>query len=281
MKKLFILLLLASVLFISCSDDDDDNRPEYVMLDLSNFDLSDGVPTVFDKDGNPVKTDRYWKDTYNTGKVNIKSQIFKFSHTATSGQFPVWDGFTVSNVKDNSNHSESNRWVENQWGCMAKGGQGSEGSPFAIGYISEKTGYDDENASFAEGSYTAWIKIDDTSNKYKVKGAYICNHPWTYYSATEGDKFSPQFKSGNYLILNIYGVKNKTISKPVEYYLIDYRSTDQTKWKAGKSWEWVDLESLGEVDYIFFKMKTDVMINGYSNVPLYFCLDKLSIEKVK
>jgi len=280
MKKLFFLLFLAATLFTSCSDDDDNNKePERVILDLSTFDLSHGIP-VLDKDGKPSETEKYWENTYNAGNVNVQSQIFKFSHTANV-EWNIWDGFTISNVTDNTNHNDDNNWIANQWGCMAQGGYEAKGSPFIIGYSSGKPGND--TGSFSEATYTTWVKIEDTNNNYKALGMYVCNHPYPYYAIKEGNTFANKFEKGSYLILRTYGIKDgkPTTDKPVEFYLADYRADDESKWSLNNSWKWVDLSALGEVDYIYFLMETSDVGKFGPNTPLYFCLDKITVEKAQ
>lgn len=287
MKKLFSLLFIASLFLISCSDDDGNNpdKPEYVILDISDFDLSDGI-VVMDENGEPSETERYWKNTFNTGDVNVTSQIFKFSHSATDwgGAFS-WYGFTVSNVTDNSNHIGHQGWINSQWGCMAKGGEGAEGTPFIIAYAPEIYGMNGSSydGGFKESLYTNWIKIDNSpANKYKAIGVYICNHPWTYYTIQDGDTPARKFEKGDYLKLKAYGVKaDNTITDPVELYMADYRSEDEAKWTMSKRWEWMDLRSLGEVQYVFFTMETTDVGQYGANTPLYFCLDRFTVEMVK
>jgi hypothetical protein len=294
MRKLFFLLLVAPLFFISCSNDDDENEEEYkpeettpspsvptdAVLDLSTFDLSDGI-SIIGEDGQPSQTEKYWKHTYNTGVANVKSQIFTFSHSSVNIGYKAWDGFTVSNSTDNISHNANNDWVEKQWGCMAKGGYAGEGTPFIIGYPAEKADFDID-PTFSESRFTAWIKIDDNNNKYKASEVYICNHPWTYHTITEGSQFARKFAQGDFLKLKIFGVKadNTIITDPVEFYLADYRSDNESEWKLNSEWEKVDISSLGEVKYLYFRVETTDMSYGYSNTPLQFCLDKLKLEAI-
>lgn len=268
MKKINSLLwLLASflIVFSGCSDDDPMESPNIVRLDLSGFDLSDGIATAGGK---------FWKDTYESD-CNVESQVFRFSHFGYS-DYNFWDGFTVSNSNDNSEQAD---FLTNQFAAMAKGGVAGESTPYMVVYSGE--GMRPDNGEFAENRYTSWVKINDEENSYKAIGAYVCNHSWPYYNITKGDGFARKFAQGDYFKLKAYGVdKENNISEPVEFYLADYRSADESKWSINNKWEWMDLSALGEVEYIIFRLETTDKANGYSNTALYFCLDRLTVEKI-
>jgi hypothetical protein len=62
----------------------------------------------------------------------------------------------------------------------------------------------------------------------------------------------------------------------VDFYLADYRFTDNTKDYILKTWEWVDCGKLGLVDSIYFNLtSSDVGAFGI-NTPTYFCLDNFT-----
>ena len=238
----------------------------YRQLNLNNFELADGIETAGGK---------YWKNTYEDEGAHITSQIFKFSHTAMS-DYKFWDGFTVSNSSDNSKQSN---WIDNQWSSVAKGGYDGEGQPFVVGYAAEFMRPD--KGEFSETRYTNWVKIDDNTHRYKAAGVYVSNNTWTYYCMKEGSAPARKFGQGDYLMLSAYGVtEDNTITDPVDFYLADYRSENSSEWVINDSWQWMDLSPLGEIKYIIFKLKTsDTGIYG-SNTAMYFCLDKLTVEKL-
>ncbi|NDV65300.1 DUF4465 domain-containing protein [Bacteroides sp. 224] len=251
----------------------------YTHLDLSKFDLSDGIATAGGK---------YWVDTYKVGEkgkdgeienAHVKSQIFRFSHTAMDfgGGWTSWDGFTVSNSNDNSEQAD---FVTNQFASMAKGGVKGESTPYLVVYAAE--GMRADKGEFKEKDYTTWVQINDNENSYKAVGAYVSNHSWPYYCITKGNGVARKFKQGDYLKLKAYGVdaENNISEQPVEFYLADYRSVNESEWTVNDKWEWMDLSSLGEVKYIFFKLETTDKSGNWSNTSLYFCLDNLTVEKI-
>ncbi|MDM1067248.1 DUF4465 domain-containing protein [Myroides odoratimimus] len=242
----------------------------YVTLDLSTFNLADGL----NKQGGQI-----WSKTY-TDKVLLQHQIFTFSHTS---EYPnTWDGFTVSNVKDNKNYNQegSAGFIENQWGSMAKGGTQGEGTPFIIGYWGYyMKDWQATQGVFNEKQYSNWIKIGEAKDNYKAVNVDISNHPWPYYGNLTGDSFARKFVKGDYFKLMIYGVDkdNKINQKPVTHYLADYRGDELI---MSKDWHKVDLSSLGEVSYLVFQMETTDAGDFGPNTSVYFCMDNLTVDKI-
>lgn len=237
----------------------------YITLDLSTFDLSDGIE---------AQGGKIWNKTY-TDKEFLTHQIFTFSHTSEYPQ--SWDGFTISNVKDNT--TEHSNWVENQWGNIAKGGIKGEGTPFLIGFW----GYYMKDwiateGVFEEEKYSNWIKIGDAKDTYKAVSIYLTNHPWPISNILEGGYPASPFKKGDYFSVNIYGVDKDNKVKPnvIEHVLADYRGENLT---ISKEWNKIDLSSLGEVSYIFFQVQTTDSGQYGPNTAAYFCLDGLTVDK--
>lgn len=267
MKKYLLFALTTLLLgFASCSDDDEDFVPDtnYVTLDLSTFDLSDGLA------GNGGK---YWSGTYSDAE-SFSSGIFTFTHFGMDG---YWQGYTVSNSTDNADYGQgsSEGWVPNQWGCMAK--KGAVGDNYLIqygGYINQ--GLIDEG-EFKE-SFPTWIEINST-DRYKAVSISLCNSPWPYYGILNGDGFARPFVDGDYFLVNIYGVTadKKIKPTPVTHYLADYR--DGKKVMSDK-WEKVDLSSLGEVKYLLFQLVSTDSGDWGPNTALYLCLDALTVDKI-
>jgi hypothetical protein len=62
----------------------------------------------------------------------------------------------------------------------------------------------------------------------------------------------------------------------VEFYLADFRFTDNSKDYIIKEWKWVDLTSLGNVDSLVFAMSSSDVGQYGMNTPAYFCIDDLT-----
>lgn len=240
---------------------------KYITLDLEN------TTTLA---GNPLSPNSHWSDTY-TEDVYLESQNFIFSHRSGWGGM-YWDGFTLSNHADNSDYGQDSQgWVENQWGNMAKGGVDGEGSNFLVGYWGS---YTDEGASNV--TETSNFVMFNDGKTYKATGVYVNNAPWSYYSIKNGDSFARKFEQGDYFKLIAKGFAEDGITETgsTEFYLADYRSINPTQWKLHETWQWMDLSALGEVSYIQFTMDSSDRGDWGINTSTLFCMDKLTVEKV-
>lgn len=284
MKKLFTILALCLFVFASCSDDDNNDSVlnNQITLNLNSFDLSDGVTTN-------VKDGKIWKGSYDPNYTNFTSDIFTFSHVVSVSQWGNYSyGFVVSNSKDNADHGES-FYTINQYGSITKGGVEGEGKPFAISYISNYdangnpyNGTYEVGETFKEQNYSSWVKIGDNNTIYKAISGYFTNTSYAYYVTLNGNSFSSAIKDGDYVTLKIYGVDaDNKLTKPVDFNLADYRSKDKSEKTVLNKWEKADLSSLGNVKYLVFNIDSNIKNNVGITVPTYFCLDKLTVEKVQ
>ncbi|NDV69660.1 DUF4465 domain-containing protein [Dysgonomonas sp. 25] len=273
MKKIYLLLLATLALgFTACSDDDDHH---YVDLDMSTFNLSDGVAVT---DG------KYWKNTYIDG-TNITSGIFAFSHSSAFANY--FEGFTASNVANNSDHG-SDWYPDNQFAAMPKGAVAGEGKPYLVSYGEGLTFGAAISApyagkTFSESSFSSWVKVGAAGDRYKAHRVSIANTSLTYYAIKNGNGTANAFDNGDYYRISIYGVDaDMKITAPVTVYLADYRDG---KTAILDKWQKVNISSLGEVRYIFFILESsdNSTVGGstYMNTPAYFCLDRLVVDKVK
>lgn len=243
---------------------------DYIRLDLSSFDLSEGIETA----GGAI-----WQETFTKDTV-FQSKVYTFNHNAVDGKY--WSGFTVSNSKDSENHAATDGgWVKNQWGSMAEGGVAGKGTPFLVAYADQQpVGGLQAGTEIDLNNYSAVVTLDDEA-RYKAISTAVAISPWSYYGITEGDDFATKFEAGDHFALKVYGVgadKKLTAAEPVTHYLVDFRSGVNT---ISKEWNTVDLSSLGEVKYLlFFLESTDKNDAGYANTALYFTMDKLTVNPI-
>ena len=230
-------------------------QAEVIKLDLSN----PANPTSIE-----YTTDDIWVETYNESESlnQLEFQVFRFSHLPSGESYAgrSWEGFTVSKVASDSAGYN---------GCMSKGGQQGEGTPFILAYYSE---------FFREKSNVVTF-TNETA--YRPLSVSICQNTMAYKDITKGDYTGYKFKEGDYFALHIYALdKNlqKDESREVTYYLADYRSSKQEEWALNKGWEAVDLQTLGDCYGLCFTMTSTGKGQWGTNTSTYFALDGLQVE---
>jgi len=247
----------------------------------------------------------YWEETYNDKDYPwFISQVFTFSHliegegSAYGGY--AWNGFTVCNSGDNTNHAEG--WNLNQWGCMAGGGimttpDGNilkdengevlvqKGIPYLVAYwnyiIEPEWWYLGYGTSFLEEPTRCLQILLDDNDEYEAVGVYLNIHPWAYYAHLYGNGLSrPLDKEGDFSKIIIHGINpdGTESGKFVEHYFAKFEEGTLTQ---STKWEWIDLSSLGNIGGFFCTMET-TDVNDHGPVsPVLFCMDKLQVRTQK
>lgn len=162
------------------------------------------------------------------------------------------------------------------------------------------SGYTNPNSAKATKGYNGssqYIVAFGSSNKIFLKGAalgkpvkgfYATNNTYAYNSMRDGDSFTRKFgDSGSvkgshpdWFRLTIYGYLNGAKkADSVDFYLADFRFVDNTKDYILKTWEWVDLQSLGSVDSLEVKLKSSDVGQWGMNTPAYFCIDNFTTDE--
>jgi hypothetical protein len=247
----------------------------------------------------------YWDQTFNdVGYKFFKSQIFSFSHliegegSAYGGH--AWNGFTVCNSGDNSNHNGDGSWMNYQWGCMAGGGimtdaQGNimknengdiliqKGLPYLVGYwnyiIEPEWWHLDWGNTFIDEPTRCLQILLDNEEEYEAVGVYVNIHPYSYYANLFGFGIArPLNQEGDLFTLIFHGLNadGTESGKSVEFFFAKFENEKLTQ---SEKWEWVDLSSLGEIGGFYCTMKSTDANEFGPKSPIYFCLDKLQVQK--
>ena len=176
------------------------------------------------------------------------------------GRKESWGGFagaTYSNITDTNNVTYTND-------IAAYNGVGASGSTQYV------TAYGLEFG----------MKITPNSQQ-TLSGVYVNNTRYTATSMENGDMFAKKFggltgDDEDYYKVIFYGYQQGVkIADSVEFYLADYRFSDNTQDYIIKDWTFVDLSLLASADSISFDyVSTDVGDYGY-NTPTYFCMDNM------
>lgn len=190
------------------------------------------------------------------------SGSYQFSNNY-SIDWQSWSGFSYANRTSTTFQSITT----DQWNsCVGSGNNGSSN----YGVFFEDT--------FAPMTVT----VLNNPEGEQLNGFFITNNAWTVNAILNGDdqtgekdadgnpvSGSEGFREGDYFLLTITADNGEEIA----YYLADYRSANESDRYYVKTWEWVDLSSLGTVKELTFGLKSSRRNTYGYTTPLYFCLD--------
>lgn len=251
-KKLAMMACVAMSM-AACSDDDE---PEVTICPPAE-------ESSFKYDANGA-----WTGVYTTDDVEFYG--LTFSHEATNwgtADAPMWSwkGFIPSVSKHNADIAAGQNWTDYQWGAIT--GKGMSGQLYILACWDTA-----EDANTIPSAPSLKISRTDGS-QLKPKEVYVTNSTWGYFGMKNGSNFNKAFTADDYCILHIIGVTGGKKSGELKFNLAKGTSLVNT-------WEKVDLQPLGEVDYIYFQMESsDNSTYGgvsYMNNPGYFAICNLS-----
>ena len=168
-----------------------------------------------------------------------------------------WTGFAISNMTDVTTPG-----FMNQYSAITGGGYNNSIN-FAVGFISGPTVMHLQNDAIGE----------------VVNGFHITNSTYAFLSMRDGDQFAKKFGGAtgddpDFYFLTIKGFQNGALTADsVDFYLADFRSTDNTEDFIIDEWTFVDLTSLGAVDSLQFTVSSSDVGQFGINTPTYFCMD--------
>jgi hypothetical protein len=196
------------------------------------------------------------------GQFSVGDVSFSNNYNA---DWQSWNGFSYSNVTDNITAGYANQF-------SAFPGSGAGGSEqYAIFY---PEGIIQHSGSFIPDS----IKIS--------------NATYAAISMRDGDAYGKQFGSSTNAAGDLDGTNGEDFFKvwiigydidfepidSVEFYLADFRFSDNLQDYIVDEWVNVDLSSLGEVHSISFKLESSDIGSFGMNTPAYFVLDDFSFH---
>ncbi len=183
-----------------------------------------------------------------------------------------WSGWAYSNMAD-----DSTAGYLNQYSAITAQGfnvAASEGTNYGVAYVP---------IDFMNNENIPIPVYFDDDEPHEVEGFYVTNSTYAALTMEYGDDFTEKFggASGNdpdYFMLSVVGYANGTATGPVDFYLADFRFEDNTQDYIIKTWQWVGLSSLGELDSLKITLvSSDVGAYGM-NTPGYFCIDQVYVH---
>jgi hypothetical protein len=217
--------------------------------------VSEAAVATFDDLMLPAES--YWNGADGSGGFTSGGIHFENHYNAAWG---AWDGFAYANRTDPNRPDPNQPWV-GQYTAIPGGGQG--GSPnYGIGYVAGEP-----------------LPTLTLATPQVLSGLYVTNNAYAYYDMLYGGAFSQKFagstsKGGDWFKLTITGLDAAgKATGAVDFYLADFRGADPAKYYILKSWAFVNLTSLGEVQSLQFNLDSSDKGSFGLNTPAYFCID--------
>jgi hypothetical protein len=176
--------------------------------------------------------------------------------------FDLWEGIAYTNETDTTTPGSAN-----QFSAMAGGGYGGNGiyaTVYTMPFVLP----------------AAELELHDGGG-YSLAGMYVTNSTWAFLAMRDGDAYAKQFggpdgTDPDWFLLTIEGLdENGSSTGTVEFYLADFRSSDQNEDYILDDWTWVDLSSLGDVVRLRFSLSSSDTGQYGMNTPAYFCFDQV------
>lgn len=254
--RMLIATLFVALMAVSCDNNPDESNNVTVFLNQAEIE--------YDESG-------MWVNAYTS--TEIVAQGVKFSHYGSnSGGYSYWTGFIASRNSDVTDYSEGN-WLEHQCTVMTGGGLSGAGTPYLVAYWNTT-----ENLDSATTSETPSCLISYASDNqlFTPISVFVNNTTYSYYAMKNGTAYSNPFLTGDYCKLLAYGIKaDGILSGPAEMYLAEFKSDDDS---PISDWTYFNLEALGVVKSIFFRMESSDTGSWGMNNPAYFAIDRMSIR---
>lgn len=212
------------------------------------------------------KSDTFYVNYSNPGNdvgFNVGSVHFDCQYDTAFGG--LWNGgFAYSNMTDSVTSGYMNQY-------SVKSGKGYDSSN---NYAVYTAGY----------GYTPMIRLPGVAAVKMFSGFYVNNSTYAYNAMRDGyftaKKFGgPTGNDPDWFKITVKGYFNGQL-KPdsVEYYLADFRDTNNANDYIQKDWWFLSTQSLGNVDSMFFELSSSDTAGGFGmNTPAYFCMDNLEV----
>ncbi len=142
------------------------------------------------------------------------------------------------------------------------------------------TGFNNSKA-YAVGQNNTVLSLSATAQNTTLKGLYVSNATFAALSMKTGDAFAKKFggTTGNdtdWFKLEIKGYSSGVLkNQAVDFYLADFRSSNNANDYIIKDWTWVDLSGLGNVDSLLFNLSSSDAGQFGMNTPAFFAIDEV------
>jgi hypothetical protein len=243
MKKQLQNLAIAAIMALASTTSNAQTTADLQNLSLPTgtfYNGSNGTPTVTSV------------NTFTSGNC-----VFPNKWNGSFGGY--WEsGWSYSNMKDSTTSGSGNQYSART----------------AVGYTN--------STIYTVGQGGAKLKFNATAQGKQMAGFYVTNSTYAYLSMQNGDMFAKKFggTSGNdpdWFKLKVQKYSGGSLgTDSVTFYLADFRFANNTQDYIVKTWQYVNLTSLGNADSLVFTLSSSDVGGFGMNTPNYFCLDNFT-----
>lgn len=200
----------------------------------------------------------YWDGAASPGGATFTDGNAIFPNVYDSSFFYWTSGWAYSNMQDSTTAGFTNNYSA----ITASGVNGSN--------------------NYVVGNLNPIVNFNSSAMGKVVNGFYITNTTFAALSMRDGDAFAKKFGgiTGNdpdwYKLTIRKWFGGVITNDSVEFYLADYRFVNNAQDYIIKTWQWVDLTSLGNVDSLQMILSSSDMGSFGMNTPAFFCIDNLT-----
>jgi hypothetical protein len=230
----------------------------FLMVSVTSF-----AQTISNFENDTLATNTYWN-----GSTSPSGTTFQFGNLIFPNYYnTAWGGYWQSGWAYGNVVDTTNLDYTNLYGAIT--GIGAENS-----------------SSYAIGQGGAKVLLHENILGTVVNGFYITNASYAYGSMLNGDAFAKKFggASGNdpdWFKLTIRKYLNGSLATDsVEFYLADFRFQNNEEDYILKGWNWVNLESLGNIDSLLFELTSSDIGQFGMNTPSFFCIDNMTTSDI-
>lgn len=206
--------------------------------------------TLVDFEDVTLNADSIWNGSDGSGKFVSGNSNFLNNYNSS---WMSWDGFSCSAKKDTVTPGYVNQYSS----IVGLGAFGS--NQYAVAYNS---------ASFT-------CKANQYGN-FNIKSLMVTNSTYAYLDMLNGSAYSKKFSTNDWYKVTFSGYLNKVATGTVDYYLADFRNG---KSFMAKTWNKVDLSSLGKVDSVAISFGSSDIGQFGINTPTYVCIDNIEFTQ--
>lgn len=241
----------------------------YLTIIATAIALSSAAQTISDLENFNLNSGQYWNGSTNPGGTTFTSGNATYVNEYDTSFGGYWaSGWAYSTMKDDSTSG-----FTNQYSAITASGT-------------------DNSETYAVGQQDAVIQLTSEAKGGAVSGLYVTNSTYAYLSMRDGDFFGKAFGDSlnavgqpdgtngeDFFKLTIGGwFEGQIVNDSVEFYLADFRYSDDNLDYILDDWEWVSLSKLGNVDSLKFSLRSsDNGVFGM-NTPAFFCIDNLTTK---